>query len=62
MIVQAQQRKEKMKMPRRQVYACKVCHAQVLNVWDFCPYCGTKVDQSMFYGKVQGIPKPKEES
>ena len=49
-------------MPRRQAYACKVCHAQVLNVWDFCPYCGTKVDQSMFYGKVQGIPKPKEES
>ena len=45
---------------RRYAYECKECGYEVLNIWDYCPGCGTKVDHSMFYGQVQGAPKPKD--
>jgi len=47
-------------MPRRYAYECKGCGSDVLNIWDYCPHCGTEVDQSMFYGRVHGAPKPKD--
>ena len=47
-------------MPRRYAYECEKCGTEVQNIWNNCPGCGNEIDQSMFYGKVQGAPKPPD--
>jgi len=45
---------------RRYATECKGCGGEVISNMRHCPWCGTKIDRSVFYGKIQGAPKPKE--
>jgi len=39
---------------------CPECDGEIISNERYCRWCGTKIDRSVFYGKVQGASKPKE--